>query len=117
MGTEKLTELSAGKPVATSTFNNRTPFLTTNGALLFCSDRKGNDDIWELASDSTTPVKLTDGGGIKSKPVVSPDERWIAMNIKNDEGSYSYFASRDGRGIHPIAPDIFDKYTVVLDSR
>ena len=63
------------------TFTDKTPdFSPDGGAIVFSSDRNGNDDIWIVRSDGTGLQRLTGGSAIDLDPRFSPDGSLIVYD-------------------------------------
>ena len=62
-------------------FSDKTPdFSPDGGAIVFSSDRNGNDDIWIVHSDGTGLQRLTGGSAIDLDPRFSPDGSLIVYD-------------------------------------
>jgi Tol biopolymer transport system component len=109
---ERIRDLSAGQALTTGGFSDSTPCWMPDGkALLFMSNRRGSEDIWKLTLGTTNPVRLTRGPGSARMPEISPDGQWIALRVTNEKGTYVCVMRPDGSDLHPLVPQITEKFT------
>jgi Tol biopolymer transport system component len=111
---ECLTARDAGRPLLANGFFDSTPCPTPDGlALLFTSNRRGNEDIWRLSFGAANPKRLTTGSGNARSPKVAPDGQWIAFSLLNEQGNYIHLMRPDGSNVHLLAPWLREEFTYV----
>lgn len=67
--------------------NDQVPSWTTDGDLVFHSNRSGSDQLYRLDLDSGAVAALTEGPAVHEAPVVSPDGTTIALVRTEGEAS------------------------------
>jgi Tol biopolymer transport system component len=55
-----------------------------DGRILFFSRAAGNDDIWVMNADGSSPKQLTNGPGSNFHPVASPDGQYVVFTSLRD---------------------------------
>jgi len=92
-------------------------------ALFFSSDRRESTDVWKLslpmagAPDRTAgPVRLTHGPGKKIQASLSPDRKWIVVNIVDEKGEYLYLMHPDGSDLHLLDPKLTEKFSTIYSA-
>jgi Tol biopolymer transport system component len=69
-----------------NTRGNFWPVVTSDGShIVFISLRSGATGIWKTTREGGNPQQLVSGQGIVSKPVLSPDGRWIVYERTGDD--------------------------------
>jgi Tol biopolymer transport system component len=108
---ERLTELTAGRPLTSSGFHDVFPSWTSDGkALLFSSNRRGVSDLWRLTPGANA-TRLTASPGNKEHACLSPDGRWVVFTLVNEQGEYLYAVRPDGSDLHPLDPHLAERFT------
>jgi Tol biopolymer transport system component len=109
---ERIRDLRTGSSLTTGDFSDGQPYWMPDGkALLFVSNRRGSDDVWKLPVGTTNPVRLTRGPGNADCPRISPNGQWLALTLRGQEGTYTWMMRPDGSDLHPLLPQIKDKFT------
>ena len=87
------------------------------GRILFCSNRRGNYDIWLLDLASRTSRRLTDHPAYDCDPAWSPDGRWFAFVSSRDGGRRLWTKPIDGGPARPLVdmPAMDPVWTTVTD--
>jgi TolB protein len=106
----QFTDLAAGTRL-TSEFIDAYPSWTADGKeLLFSSNRRGNSDLWKLVRGTQSPERLTASPGNKEHACASPDGRWIAYTLVNENGEYLHVMQSNGTGDHLLDPKLPEEY-------
>jgi serine/threonine protein kinase len=112
---EHITELGLGRPLTSEGFLDMRPRWTKDGtALYFSSNRRGGTDVWRLTLGEAgrgISNPLTAGPGKKIQASLSPDGRWIVVNLVDAKGQYLYLMRSDGSDLHLLEPKLAEKFS------
>lgn len=74
-----------GRRQLTTNAHSREPALSPDGSRIAYISRIGNDyDIWLMAADGTSKIRLTDGKGNERDPSWSPDGKYIVYSFQGN---------------------------------
>jgi Tol biopolymer transport system component len=111
---ERHSDLASGSQLIAGDFYYGYPHLTADGkTLLFSSGQQGNTEIWKLTIGAPRPVRLTSGPGLKDSASLSPNGNWVALTVINELGEYVHLMHPDGSDLHPLRPDLREKFSTV----
>lgn len=77
------------------THPGHTPAWSTDGRLVFVSERAGSPDLWIREPDGTER-RLTSVPGREDNPAWSPDGRWVAYQSRDGDEQHIYVIRPDG---------------------
>lgn len=78
---------------------DQSPDWSPDGTMItFTTNRDGNFEIYEMNSNGTVPVRLTNNGAFEGGPRYSPDGTKIAFETDRDGNSEIYVMNTDGSG-------------------
>ncbi len=97
LGTQRLTDSRNEQGSS-----NVTPFASSNGYVVFSSNRTGNYEVYIMRFDGTGQTRLTNTPGNEVGPVISPDGRAIAFTSDCYGHEDVFVISADGRSITRI---------------
>lgn len=83
---------------------------TPDGRIVYASNASGNSDIWIMNLDGTGQKQLTDDGHFDSRPVVTPDGRYIVFVSDRTGASNIWRMSLDGSGLKKLSDGKIDQY-------
>jgi len=72
-----------------------------SGQIAFVSDRDGNDEIYVMNADGSSPTRLTNNPATDLQPVWSPNAQKIAFASQRDDRRYYEIYVMDADGSHP----------------
>ena len=75
------------------------PPPTPNSKIAFSSKRDGNDEIYSMYADGTSPTRLTNNPASDYDPAYSPTAQKIAFTSKRDGNDEIYVMNADGSGV------------------
>jgi serine/threonine protein kinase/Tol biopolymer transport system component len=115
---DRLTDLALGRPLTSVGFMDVRPSWFQDGeSIFFSSNRRGSIDLWKVTPGAAeapdripTPVRVTRGSGKKIQASLSPDKRWIVVNIVDEKGEYLYLMHQDATELHLLDPHLAEKY-------
>ncbi len=96
------TNTSVALSTTTST-STTTP--TTLPKVVFTSSRSGQEQIWVMNDNGTSPKQLTTVGTSNTQPSLSPDRKQIAFVSNRDGNPEIYLMDADGGNQHPFTND------------
>lgn len=74
-----------GRRQLTTNAHSREPALSPDGGSIAYISRVANDyDIWVMATDGTSKIRLTDGKGNEKEPSWSPDGKYIFYSLQGN---------------------------------
>jgi TolB protein len=73
-------------------------FPGQNGRIAFVTARDGNDEVYSMNADGTSPTRLTNDPAADTQPAWSPDGRRIAFVSFRDGNGEIYVMNADGTG-------------------
>lgn len=74
-----------GRRQLTTNAHSREPALSPDGSRIAYISRIGNDyDIWLMAADGTSKIRLTDGKGNERDPSWSPDGKYVVYSFQGN---------------------------------
>ncbi len=82
---------------------NRSPaWSPDNRQIAFVSTRDGNDEIYAMAADGSSPRRLTNNSAHDGSPVWSPDGSQIAFESWRDRNQEIYVMAADGSNLRNL---------------
>ncbi|HJV21757.1 MAG TPA: protein kinase [Holophagaceae bacterium] len=91
------------------TIGDRQPTFAPDGKrLLFSSNRSGNLDLWELATDTGMVRSLTDDAAEDWDPAYTPDGTHLLFSSNRSGAFEIWTANADGSGAHQLTRDGVD---------
>ena len=100
---DKLENLSQGERLSFGEVKDRRPrWAPGDDAVYFESNRRGGLDVWRLSLGIDNPVRLTSGLRREFRPRVSPQHSWIAFDVSDERGEFTYLMRPDGGNIRDL---------------
>jgi eukaryotic-like serine/threonine-protein kinase len=81
-------------------------------SVFFESERRGSADIWRLDAGGGVS-RLTTASGAEARPRPSPQGDWIALDVLDARGEFTYLMRPDGSQLHPLNQRWFTTYRQV----
>jgi WD40-like Beta Propeller Repeat len=78
---------------------------TSDGKIVFQSDRDGNNEIYLMNADGSNQTRLTNNPAADTQPALSPDGARIAFASTRDGNSEIYVMKADGTGLTRLTND------------
>jgi len=72
-----------------------------SGQIAFVSDRDGNDEIYVINADGSSPTRLTNNAATDFEPAWSPNAQKIAFTSQRDDAHYYEIYVMEADGSHP----------------
>src|SRR5207247_1940126 len=72
-----------------------------SGQIAFVSDRDGNDEIYVMNADGSSPTRLTNNPATDFEPAWSPNAQKIAFTSQRDDARYYEIYVMEADGSHP----------------
>jgi Tol biopolymer transport system component len=73
------------------------PVISGNNMIAFSSNRSGNNDVYLMTGDGSSPVNLTNNPANDSYPFFSPDSNWIAYTTDRNGNDEVYIMGANGQ--------------------
>jgi Tol biopolymer transport system component len=96
---------AAGDPISLTTSTGSSPRLGTN-YLLYISATGSNESIWKFVAGTATELWSGPGAKIFGGPSISPDGRYVAFSVRQNERTLLYVMQPDGANARVVTDSL-----------
>ena len=92
--------------------DSRGRWLADGVGVMFQSNRRGSLDIWKVIAPNAEPVRITSSPAAEQRPRISPDGKWVAVDVIGAGHEGVHLMRPDGTELHTPDGSWRDKYAM-----